>query len=98
MCIEAVLSLLMFLGLNRDQFIFDFSSKKIVFSGFFFAMSSSSRVDFLRSNRALSELDFFNLLQETGKYKKRSEITHDTVHKPPFIPATCHPDPMSSPR
>jgi hypothetical protein len=45
-------------------------------------MSSSNRVDFLRSNRALSELDFFNLLQKTGKYKKRSEITHDTVHKP----------------
>src|SRR5271170_2918362 len=53
-------------------------------------MSSSNRVDFLRSNRALSELDFFNLLQETGKYKKRSEITHDTVHKPLLsqLPAT----------
>lgn len=53
-------------------------------------MSSSNRVDFLRSNRALSELDFLNLLQETGKYKKRSEITHDTVHKPLLsqLPAT----------
>jgi hypothetical protein len=57
-------------------------------------MSSSNRVDFLRSIRALSELDFVNLLHKTGKYKKRSENTHDTVHKPllsqqPAAPIQC---------
>ncbi|OCL08317.1 SGNH hydrolase [Glonium stellatum] len=45
-------------------------------------MPSLSRAASLQAYRALSGLDFLKLLCGAGKYKQRSEQTHDQVHGP----------------
>lgn len=47
-----------------------------------FGMPSHQRASSLRPNSVLHEADFVRLLRETGKYKKRSDTTHDNTHAP----------------
>lgn len=46
------------------------------------SMSSSTLLDTIRATRALSESEFLGILQQSGKYKLRSETTHDLNHVP----------------
>ena len=45
-------------------------------------MSSLQRASSLEPNRALHEADFVQLLRDSGKYKERSDRTHDNTHTP----------------
>jgi hypothetical protein len=46
------------------------------------AMSSLQRASSLKPNSVLHEADFVQLLCDSGKYKERSDRTHDSVHAP----------------
>jgi hypothetical protein len=45
-------------------------------------MSSLQQASSLKPNRALHEADFVQLLRDSGKYKERSDRTHDDTHAP----------------
>src|SRR5271170_1872368 len=46
------------------------------------AMSSLQRASSLKPNSVLHEADFIQLLRDSGKYKQRSDRTHDDIHVP----------------